>query len=188
MISVSRLSASLPKALLLSLMPTVSLAMAATSDDLYNNYFANVLDGAPCFARSYDDAHLKKHPDQRVREIEINLAKQNGDGTPNSADRFELSFGLMLASGTDWYGQTASCKTDESFFECYLEGDGGVFKLTPEKDGGLRLETGDSGLSLDGGDKDVELPGDDADDRAFDLVSSKEECQSAATFFAGGSD
>jgi len=184
----SRLLASTAQALLLSSVPTISLAMAATSDDLYNSYFANVLDGAPCFARSYDEARLKVHPDQRVQKIEIDLAKQNSDGTPNSADRFELGFALMLASGADWYGQAASCRTDDSYFECFLEGDGGVFRLTPQKDGGLRLETGDNGLSLEGSDKEVELSGKDGGDRVFDLVSSKEECQSAATFFAGGND
>ncbi len=73
--------------------------MAATSDDLFNNYFANVLDGAPCYARTYSEAHLKAHPAQRVREIEIDLSKANSDGTPNSADRFGIGFSLMLTSG-----------------------------------------------------------------------------------------
>ncbi len=186
--ALSKLAVSIVRALLLSIIPNVSLALAATSDDLYNSYFANVLDGAPCFARSYDDAHLKDHPAQRVRKIEIDLSKQNSDGTPNSADKFEIGFALMLATGPEWYGQAASCKTNDSDFECYLEGDGGVFRLTPRSDGGLRLETGDTGITIEGGSGDVELSGKDGDDRVFDLGQSKEECQSASAFFEGGSE
>jgi hypothetical protein len=188
MANFSKAAASTAKAVLLSMVANISLAMAATSDDLFNNYFSNVLDGAPCFARTYDDAHLKAHPGQRVRAIEIDLSKANSDGTPNSADRFELGFGLMLTSGTDWYGQAASCKTNDADFECYLVGDGGVFRLTPQKGGGLRLETGESGLSLEGSENDIELSGKDGIDRVFDLMPSKEECQAATAFFGGGDD
>ncbi len=60
--------------------------------------------------------------------------------------------------------------------------------MTPQKDGGLRLEAGEDGLSLESSDKEVDLSGKDGDDRVFDLVSSKEECQSSASFFGGGGD
>jgi len=162
-------------------------AIAATSDDLFNRYFANVLDGAPCFARTYSDAHLATHKKQRVRSIEIDLSKANSDGSPNSADRFELGFGLMLKSTPEWYGQAASCKTEDSEFECFLEGDGGVFHLSPVANGGLRLETGENGISLEGSEDTIELSGKDGDDRVFDLAASKEECESAAAYFQGGS-
>ena len=184
----SKLAASTVRTLLLSIIPNISLALAATSDDLYNSYFANVLDGAPCFAATYDDAHLKDHPTQRVRKIEIDLSKQNSDGSPNSADRFEIGFALMLTTGPEWYGQAASCKTNDNDFECFLEGDGGVFRLTPLNGGGLRLDTGESGIALEGGSGDVELSGKNGDNRVFDLVQSKEECLSASAFFEGGSE
>src|SRR6185437_12013078 len=87
----------------------VTRASATTSDDLYNSYFANVLDGPPCFARTYSDAHLKTHSTQRVRSIEIDLSKANSDGKPNTADRFEIGFELMLKTSPEWYGQAASC-------------------------------------------------------------------------------
>jgi hypothetical protein len=184
----SKLAASTVRTLLLSIIPNISLALAATSDDLYNSYFANVLDGAPCFAATYDDAHLKDHPAQRVRKIEIDLSKQNSDGSPNSADRFEIGFALMLTTGPEWYGQAASCKTNDNDFECFLEGDGGVFRLTPQNGGGLRLDTGETGIALEGGSGDVELSGKNGDNRVFDLVQSKEECLSASAFFEGGSE
>lgn len=184
----SEMAASAASVLLLSLFPNVPLAMAATSDDLFNTYFGNVLGGLPCFARTYDNGHIEAHPGQRVRMIEIDLSKTNADGTPNTADRFTLGFAVMLTSGSDWFGQAANCKTNDEDFECYLESDGGVFRLTPQKGGGLRLETGESGITIEGSDTEIELSGKDGIDRTFDLVPSKEECRAAATFFEGGSD
>jgi hypothetical protein len=176
-------------ALLAGFVPAIWIRpAAATPDDLFNRYFANVLDGPPCFARTYDEAHLKAHEGQRVRSIEIDLSKANADGTPNSADRFELGFALTLTAGPEWFGQAASCKTNETNFECFLEGDGGVFRLTPEESGGLRLDTGENGIALEGASGTVELSGKSGDDRVFELAPSKEECESASAFFGGGND
>ena len=123
-----------------------------------------------------------------MRKIEIDLAKTNSDGTPNSPDHFALDFAVMLTSGSDWFGQAASCKTNDADFECNLAGDGGLFRLTPQKDR-LRLETGEEGISIEGlSGGDIELSGKDGIDRSFDLVPSKEECQEAAAFFEGGND
>jgi hypothetical protein len=177
------------KAALLSIVPNVSLALAATSDDLFNNYFGNVLAGRPCFARTYDEAHLQAHPAQRVRKVEIDLAKANSDGTPNSADHFAVGFAVMLTSGSQWIGQSANCKTNEADFECYLESDGGLFHLTPQKDGALKFESGEEGLSLDSQDTEIQLSDKNGEeDRAFDLVPSQAECQEASAFFDGGND
>lgn len=175
------------KAVVLSIIPSTSIAVAATSDELYNTYFGNVLGGRPCFAQSFDDAALAAHPQQHVRKIEIDLAKANTDGTPNTPDRFTVGFAVMLTSGSDWLGQRANCQTNDDDFECYLESDGGVIRLTPQKDG-LRLVTGDDGISVESGDSEVELSGKDNIDKTFDLVPSKDECQEAAAFFEGGND
>ncbi|WP_409559965.1 hypothetical protein [Hyphomicrobium sp. MC8b] len=175
------------KAVLLSIIPSTSVAVAATSDELFNTYFGNVLGGLPCFAQTFDDRALNANPQQRVRKIEIDLAKTNSDGTPNTPDRFTLGFAVMLASGSDWFGQRANCQTNDDDFECYLESDGGIFRLSPQKTG-LKLVTGDDGISVDDGDSEVELSGKDGIDKTFDLVPSKEECQDAAAFFEGGND
>lgn len=161
---------------------------SATSNDLYDRYFSNVLAGRPCFARTYADRHLKAHPAQRVRSIEVDLAKTNPDGSPNSSDRFQLGFALMLAAKDEWYGQAASCKASDHGFDCFLEGDGGIFRLTPIADGALRLTTGETGLTIEGTSDTVELSGEEGDDRVFDLVPSKGECDAARAFFEGGSD
>lgn len=168
--------------------PGVPRAGAAASDDLYDQYFANVLDGQPCFARTYDDEHLKTHAAQRVRSIEIDLSKANSDGSPNASDRFELGFALMLKSSPEWYGQAASCKTGDTAFDCFLEGDGGLFRLTPLGNGGLRLETGETGIAIEGATDVVELSGKSGDDKVFDLAPAKDECNSAKAFFEGGNE
>jgi hypothetical protein len=165
----------------------VAPASAALSD-LYDRYFSNVLDGRPCFARTYDEARFKKYPGQRVQSIAIELAKANADGTPNSADRFELKFSLLILTNPEWYAQTASCKTNDTVFECYLEADGGLFRLTPNAAGGLRLETGETGLALEGTADTIELSGKTGDDRVFDLIPSKDECEAARVFFEDGAE
>lgn len=167
---------------------SLSMATAANSDDLYNRYFANVLDGAPCFARTYDDAFLTDHPAHQVRRIEIDLAKHNADGSPNSADRFQIGFALMVRSAPAWYGEAASCKANETDFECFLQGDGVTFHLLPQSGGGLRLETGEDGIAIEGGAGDVAFAGKGNGNHSFDLVQSKEECQSAAAFFEGSNE
>src|SRR5262245_12873995 len=59
-------------AMLASCVSVLPLGRAeAAADDLFNRYFANVLDGPPCFARTYNAAYLQAHSDQRVRSIEI---------------------------------------------------------------------------------------------------------------------
>jgi len=166
----------------------VASGASATSSDTYDRYFSNVLAGPPCFAQTYDDAHLKAHPAQRVRSIEIDLSKANSDGSPNSADRFELGFALMLATSLEWYGQAASCKASDNGFDCFLEGDGGIFRLTPTANDGLRLVTGETGLTLEGTSDTIELSGTASDDKTFDLIPAKGECEAARDFFEGGNE
>ena len=160
----------------------------AGAEDLFNRYFANVLDGPPCFARTYDAAHLETRAGQRVRSIEIDLSQANADGSPNSPDRFELGFAVMLQTGPEWYGQAASCKANDANFECFLEGDGGVFRLTPAEHGDLKLDTGENGIALESGTASVELSGKSGEDLVFDLMPSKDECAAASAFFQNGAD
>ncbi len=184
-ISGAHIFATLPLGALL-LLATVTLA--ASSDDLYDRYFSNVLAGRPCFARTYDEANLAAHTVQRVHSIEISLAKKNFDGSPNSANRFELEFALTVTSSPEWYGQAAICRTTEASFECFLKADGGLFRLTPLANGGLRLNTGETGISLEGTTDTVELSNKTREDQSFDLVPSKAECEAAHAFIEGGNE
>ena len=161
-------------------MNRLALAMAAlaavpalAADDLYTRYFAGRDGGKACYARSYDEAHLKSHPKQMVRRIFIDFdaATRSDETRKNGADNFEAGIGFMLRRSDEWYGQALSCKTAGDRFECYLEADGGTFTLMPRGDA-LRLEvTGGAGSDIHAeGEKDFGAfgaPG--SDDRVFIL-------------------
>jgi hypothetical protein len=155
---------------------------APAKGNFYEQYFSVFKHGRLCYGRTYDDAHLIEHTEQRVRSIEIEMTKDNASGVANQPERFELGFGLMLRTSPEWYGQAAICKATDIGADCYLEGDGGLFKLTPA-DGGLRLETGDYGISLEGSKDFMSLSGTEGDDRVFLLKPSREECAAASADF-----
>ena len=166
-----------------------SLTVAATAaETLFDTYFASKANATACYGRSYDDAHLKAHPEQTVQRLEIDMTKANADGKLNTAERFELGFAILLKTSSEWYGQNAICKTSASAMECYLEGDGGLFKLMPADGGGLRLETGDYGIAIEGSHDALQLSGKDGDDRVFLLNASRGECDAAATSFKSESE
>ncbi|MBL6853369.1 MAG: hypothetical protein ISS15_02005 [Alphaproteobacteria bacterium] len=104
-------------------------APTAAAGSLYDTTFGNA--GDPCFQRTYDAAHLKAHPRQTVSGISLQFTSFNADATTNTADMFELSLSFRLKSGNEWFGGPASCKTQGDHFSCALEGDGGVFTVTP---------------------------------------------------------
>ncbi len=124
------------------------------ADHLYMRYFEGVAAGKPCYARYYDDAHLKRHPKQEVRRIEIDFdaswrSDENGKNT--EAD-FQAGIGFMLKRSQEWYGQALVCKTLNDHFECYLEADGGQIRLIP-RGSALRLEV------VGGKDSDIHTEG-----------------------------
>lgn len=158
---------------------------SAAADDLYTRYFAGVNGGKPCYARYYDDAHLKAHPKQQVRRIEIDFdvnERSDPDGK-NSAANFQAGIGFMLKRSREWYGQALSCKVAGNRFECYLEADGGTFALIPRGDA-LRLEiTGGPTSTIHAeGERDFgEFGGPGGDDRVFVLPrADRKLCDAAA--------
>ncbi len=161
----------------------LSLPAAAGPAALFNTYFGKAQDGTVCFARTYDNAHLEKHPVQKVEIIEIDMAKFNLNGSPNTPDFFDLGFGIRLRTSPDWYGQAATCKTEVDGFRCFLEGDGGLFRLTPEGPNSLKLETGNYGIALEGAKDAITLDGNSGGDKVFILNASRAECDAARSFF-----
>ena len=142
--------------------------------DIYTRYFAGVSGGKPCYARYYGPGHLNAHPKQTVRRIEVGFDQDRRDdkATKNTPADFQASFGFMLKRSNEWYGQELFCKAISNHFDCYLEADGGKFRLTPEG-GRLRLEiTGGGGgtdqIVAEGTDwGEFGAPG--SDDRVFIL-------------------
>jgi len=146
---------------------------AGAADDLYTRYFAGVNGGRPCYARSYDEAHLKAHPKQQVRRIAVDfdVNERSDPATKNSGADFQAGVSFMLKRSPEWYGQALACKTAGDRFECYLEADGGAFTLIPRGEA-LRLEiTGgkDSDIHAEGEKDFGSFGGPGSDDRVFIL-------------------
>lgn len=156
------------------------LSAHAADDGLFDSHFAKIQNGTPCYARTYDAAHLQDHPNQKVRRIEFDMTDKNANGNANTADNFELGFGVMSVTSSDWYTGSAICKTAGAVVDCFLEGDGGRFRLSAEKNGALKLETGDYGLAFEGAKDTLELPAEDKDDKVFILSPAPHaECEAA---------
>lgn len=152
-------------------------------DDFFVTIFANAQGGTPCYGRTYDDAHLKAHPEQKVRRIEIDMDKTDANERENTAERFELGIAVMTTKSSEWYGNAAYCKAGAESAECYIDGDGGKFKLTAAGDGAVRLESGDYGIGFEGAKDFIELKGDSGDDRVFVLKPDRAECDAASKYF-----
>ena len=97
---------SVALAILLALSaPAARSAFAGDDGSLFETYFAKAQEGAACYGRTYDDAHLTAHAAQTVQRIEIDMTKANADARPNTAERFELGFALAVKTSPEWYGQ-----------------------------------------------------------------------------------
>ena len=72
---------------------TAGPTVAAIADDLYARYFADADGGKPCYARYYDLAHLRAHPKQTVRRIEVDFDKNFGEGADPKNSCSELRSG-----------------------------------------------------------------------------------------------
>lgn len=132
---------------ILFLSATIANPSAASAADVLTKYFSEVSGGRPCYPRYYDHVHLSFHPKQTVRRIEVEFDQDRREDklTKNTPEDFQASFGFMLTRSNEWYGQELFCKVNADYFDCYLDADGGKFRLTPEGSG-LRLEiTGGGG-------------------------------------------
>jgi len=139
---------------------------------------AEILPATPgvkaCFARTYDAKHLRAHPKQRVTAVTFLMRSVGFDSNgeyvldpKGKIDHASTQFAIRFVRRDMKQAQTTSgdCQQGETA-GCYVECDGGGFKL--EKSGeGLLLRLMDDGIRIDDCDeKDVRLkPG--ADDRAF---------------------
>jgi hypothetical protein len=153
-----------------------------TAGDFFERYFAGAQNGIPCYGRTYEDAHLKAHGKHKVRRIEIDMAKSDATDRLNTAERFELGIAVLTKSSDEWYGRVAICKAVATAADCYLEGEGGLFRLTSASGGGLRLETGNYGISFEG-EKDFLELSESGDDRVFIPKPGRAECDGAEAFF-----
>lgn len=137
-------------------------ADAGTGDSFYARYIS-----APCYARSYDPAHLAAHPAQRVTRFYVT---DSGYDNPSSPTAFVAAFGFMVKGSEDLFESDASCDEVKGGVRCDVEGDSGGFVLEATGDG-LKLTVGDR-LLLEGNESyspDLAAGG---DDRVFLLYRS----------------
>lgn len=163
------------------------IGVAATpvvgADNLYGKYFANPAGGKPCYLRSYDAAHLKKHPRQRVTAMEMDFDISFGDtDRPNSAAYFEAQLGFRLRHEKENFGDAIYCKTLKGYFDCYFDADGGTFRLVPQGET-LRVEImrgggGTDEIQIEGQNGFVSFGAPGSDDRVFVLPpASRKSCE-----------
>ena len=134
------------------------LSTAPAMAGLLEDYFAG---GGACFARSYDRAHMRGHPDQTVTDIHLGTSPRFSD---RSAE-LVLSFGFTQRGGSTYSGDAYCTGT-----RCNVEGDGGSFRLAPDGNA-LKLTVGDF-LMLEG-EEDFSTDLATSDDRVFLLYPAK---------------
>ena len=141
----------------------------AHAAELLTSHFAGLNGARICYARAYDANHLKTHPRQKVRRVEIDFDRKNPDGKTNtSPDHFELGFGAQLRGSTEWFAGNAICAMKGAAASCYLEADGGRFTLTASGKS-LRMDVDRDGLRFEGEKDGVEFAGNLSDDNSFIL-------------------
>lgn len=153
-----------------------SIVSPTTAQELpLENYFFGV---ESCYGRTYDLAHLDKHPNQQVIDIGISHfpTKQEllGMDSPYQPYPDTPKFVVKLAlfkRGQDIRWETdAFCEPDGSRIKCNLECDAGDFYLQAHKSGGL-LINGGSDLSFNSCDAGERTLMRKPDDTSFLLQS-----------------
>ena len=106
---------------------------AADTQSLYNT----LTRADACFARAYDEAHLRAHPDQTVTRFF--LAAPGAEWRETQTDtHYNLAFGFEVLGSADTYSGVAICEPRGVAAACDIEGDGGSFTI--ERSGaGLRI-------------------------------------------------
>jgi hypothetical protein len=142
----------------------------AHADSLFEKYFANADGGKPCYTRIYDAQHLRRNPDQKVRQMTLafDLAKPGRD-KPADARQFEVALGLRVRDMTELVLSPAYCSTERSGVVCRVEGDGGTFRIKPGSNDGLMIEVVGDGLRFEGESDAIEVGGKQSDDNRFNL-------------------
>jgi hypothetical protein len=125
-------------------------------------------DASTCYARVYADAHLAKHPAQRVTRMRLTPDFQIAD--PLLGLHVELN--LRGVPG-GWFEGIAYCENAGSkLLDCTMEGDAGGFSVTPARDGAVLLSVSGLGMSFENAGGFATLEADQGDDRNFLLRPS----------------
>lgn len=130
-----------------------------------------------CFARTYDAAHLRAHPAQRVQAMALGVDyhRHQPDKTfPDGQRNYYFTLSATVKGERKQLVSSGECKTSGGRISCAMDCDGGGFGLEREPAGSVKLDMTTYGrLRMSRGCDDSETdtlelrPG--ADDRTFRL-------------------
>lgn len=130
-----------------------------------------------CYARVYSQNHLNKNQGQKVAEIRFDhfpttfgTYDQNGKISFDPASA-EVHFGVSVRFRGDdrEYTNGGTCRPDGETYHCYIECDGGSFRLKHRSQTSILLING-SGFAVSGcGSEDYRMLDPEPDDKVFRL-------------------
>lgn len=83
-------------------------------------------EAASCYSRAYDDAHLKRHPQQAVKRIAL-LKAAGGKDVHKDAPGYDLTFRIETKDGKK-FSQTAKCYPDRYAYTCPVKAEADTAK------------------------------------------------------------
>ena len=116
-----------------------------------------------CYARSYSDDHLTKHPAQRVTQIAISPDFTIAD--PMLGVHLTLNLRGVPGGAFEAYAYCENEGGDTLY--CGMEGDAGGFQITPAKQGGILIEVSSLGMGFENEAGFATLERNSGDDRSF---------------------
>lgn len=125
---------------------------------------AQTLAAGECYARTYDAAHLKAHPRQKVRAI-ILRKLQTGSAGVLAPGKVALLVGFRFRNTSEHFQNYAECRQVQRDLRCDFEGDAGSFRLKRLKGNNLRLQVTRT-LGVEGSTM-IEFAGKYSDDNLF---------------------
>ncbi len=150
----------IPLALIFAALPALTQAR-----NVYETHFSGKQNSA-CFIRSYDNAHLAKHPDQLVTSITVSISPLSPGGTTPVLNIF-----ATFRGDSYYYHGAAYCRYVGDDLGCALEGDQGAFTLSAQKGHKILLQVGRDGLEFEGASGTHSVSGTTGDDRSFLIPS-----------------
>jgi hypothetical protein len=98
-----------------------------------------------CLARTYDAAHLKAHPKQKVSGIALAYEPTELITDSDGRIRFGYTLSATVTGVTPVLANSGTCRLGKNADQliCEADGDGGVFTLTKQADAKALLENPD---------------------------------------------
>ncbi|NWG53666.1 MAG: hypothetical protein HXY28_08110 [Hydrogenophilaceae bacterium] len=92
-----------------------------------------------CYSAAFNAAHLEAHPDQTLTAFSLKQAGEDIRTLDNEETR-HVSFSFRLKGDSDLYAGIAGCDAGYPDSTCYVEGDGGEFRIRPLPNDDLAIE------------------------------------------------